>query len=243
MNKVITNQDLGNEFSTSGNKLSLNLDSTLTRNDQGSVGVVVSNRENNRLMQDATGLYVPLSASAKLFRSGVGRPDKPETTGGVITGSEQDGTHYVSTDGAGVNAWIWVKVGGQWQVTKGDTGWREFKTTQFRRGHIEMRRTESGAYIRALGGLYNSVSIAKAASGRINLTGSVPVGFKSEVGAFGPITNDYLSFVGSFMLSAKTDANNTLQFRLNETISTSVQLRPQPLVYIPDDAWVETLEW
>lgn len=55
---------------------------------------------------------------------GTGRPDQPATTAGIITGSEAVGTEYVSTDGAGVGAWVWRKRPGAtgWQVTDGDTG-------------------------------------------------------------------------------------------------------------------------
>lgn len=58
---------------------------------------------------------------------GAGRPDKPATTQGKIKGNEQDGCIYTSTDGAGVKAWQWTKVGGKWKVTNGDTGWVTFK--------------------------------------------------------------------------------------------------------------------
>ena len=57
---------------------------------------------------------------------GPGRPDSPETTGGVITGSEPVGTDYRSEDGAGVGAYVWRKRPGDvWEVVDGDTGWRD----------------------------------------------------------------------------------------------------------------------
>ena len=55
--------------------------------------------------------------------TGPGRPDQPNTTSGKITGSEANGTRYVSTDGANVGAWVWLKTGGKWRVVTGDTGW------------------------------------------------------------------------------------------------------------------------
>ena len=39
--------------------------------------------------------------------TGNGRPDKPETTQGKITGRESNGTFYNSTNGAGVGAYLW----------------------------------------------------------------------------------------------------------------------------------------
>ena len=59
------------------------------------------------------------------FLHGPGRPDQPGTTAGIITGSEPVGTTYTSTDGAGVGAWVWRKRPTGWQVTDGDTGWRD----------------------------------------------------------------------------------------------------------------------
>ena len=58
---------------------------------------------------------------------GPGRPDQPETTGGIITGSEPVGAEYRSTDGAGVGAWAWKKdiYYRNWSITWGDTGSRE----------------------------------------------------------------------------------------------------------------------
>ncbi len=61
-----------------------------------------------------------------LSKTGPGRPDKPETTAGIITGTETSGTRYISTNGAGTGAWEWTKNGDGatevWVVTRGDTG-------------------------------------------------------------------------------------------------------------------------
>lgn len=43
---------------------------------------------------------------------GSGRPDKPETTGGKITGNELNGTIYESSDGGRVGAWKWQNATG-----------------------------------------------------------------------------------------------------------------------------------
>ena len=47
--------------------------------------------------------------SSSVLMQGNGRPDKPETTGGKITGREPNGTFYNSTNGAGVGAYLWQK--------------------------------------------------------------------------------------------------------------------------------------
>ena len=56
---------------------------------------------------------------------GPGRPDVPSSTAGTITGNEPVGATYYSEDGAGVGAHVWRRrPGGAWEVTDGDTGWR-----------------------------------------------------------------------------------------------------------------------
>ena len=72
----------------------------------------------------------PVINSASSTLTGPGRPDTPSTTGGIITGNEPVGTEYRSTDGASVGAWVWRKrPGNKWEVTDGDTGWREITAT------------------------------------------------------------------------------------------------------------------
>ena len=180
---------------------------------------------------------------SKYTITGTGRPDRPATTGGKIKGTELNGTQYISTDGGGVNAWVWIKTNGSWSVIKGDTGWMTLPTTGIRAGRVEIRRTEQGAFIRALGWNYESISLNVIAVGaRTNLSGTLPVGFESTLGAWGFVTNDYnKGTVGVFMLSAKNDGNNKLQFRCSGSYSTSDYLRPQELRYIPDDVWVNSL--
>ena len=54
--------------------------------------------------------------------TGTGRPDKPNTTDGKITGSEPNGTFYNSLNGDNVGAYLWQKQKGNWNVVSGDTG-------------------------------------------------------------------------------------------------------------------------
>ena len=67
----------------------------------------------------ADGPAGPKGADGTLM--GPGRPDYPQTTGGVITGNEPTGTVYASTDGAGSGAWAWRKHGTVWAVIDGIT--------------------------------------------------------------------------------------------------------------------------
>ena len=60
-------------------------------------------------------------SSDSMIITGNGRPDKPETTNGNVTGREQNGTFYNSSNGAGVGAYLWQKQNNKWVVISGDT--------------------------------------------------------------------------------------------------------------------------
>ena len=80
------------------------------------------------------------SASAYVI-IGPGRPDVPSTTAGTITGAEPVGAEYRSTDGAQVGAFVWTRrPGGKWEVTAGDTGWRELGALAGQSGTVRMNR-------------------------------------------------------------------------------------------------------
>lgn len=77
--------------------------------------------------------------------TGNGRPDDRTTTNGKITGNEPDGTVYISSDGAGVGAWQWIKARGTWQVSYGDTGEVNMasKSVNVKSGNIALRRVNN----------------------------------------------------------------------------------------------------
>ena len=81
-------------------------------------------------------------SSDSMIITGSGRPDKPETTGGKVTGREPNGTFYNSTNGAGVGAYLWQKQNGQWTVISGDTGIRRLSniSVNIKEGAILSRR-------------------------------------------------------------------------------------------------------
>ena len=85
---------------------------------------------------------------------GPGRPDKPETTNGVIKGKERDGMLYQSTDGAGVGAFLWQRVNGKWIVVYGDTGLITLKNTKSLKpnAYIKLQRINNTVYC-FMGGL------------------------------------------------------------------------------------------
>lgn len=88
------------------------------------------------IINNANKLEVAYTANALI---GAGRPDKPETTNGVVKGTEHDGMMYQSTDGAGVGAFLWQRVNGKWVVVYGNTGLITLKNT---------KSLKAGAYIK-----------------------------------------------------------------------------------------------
>ena len=95
-----------------------------------------------------------VSSASSYVIVGPGRPDVPSTTAGVITGAEPVGAEYRSQDGAGVGAYRWVKrPGGRWEVTDGDTGWRDVGDllispwTTTTAPLLRIRRTTTAAYL------------------------------------------------------------------------------------------------
>lgn len=95
---------------------------------------------------------------------GPGRPDTPSSTAGTITGNEPVGATYYSEDGASVGAYVWMRrPGGKWEVTNGDTGWRDVTAlvsgwhANYANGfRILARRTNSTAMLK-LGALHATV--------------------------------------------------------------------------------------
>lgn len=88
--------------------------------------------------------------SEDLIVVGPGRPDAPATTGmdSAALAALPIGAEYRSTDGASVGAWVWRKRPTGWEVTDGDTGWRDvsgeiiFTDAVFDPGSLVVRRSE-----------------------------------------------------------------------------------------------------
>lgn len=105
------------------------------------------------------------SASAYVL-VGPGRPDQPATTGGVVAGTEPVGAEYRSQNGAGVGAYVWMKRPGEkWEVTDGDTGWRDISSVvewigPNAVGTFQLRRVRNTVHVRWAG-----VGVDKATSG------------------------------------------------------------------------------
>lgn len=86
---------------------------------------------------------------------GAGRPDvtssmTTETAASVA--AAQSGAQFISTDGAGVGAWTWQKMGSEWTVTVGGTPWRRMFTmsheTATGAATVDMKRVNERVYAR-----------------------------------------------------------------------------------------------
>ena len=122
---------------------------------------------------------------------GSGRPDKPETTSGKITGNEPNGTIYESSDGGNVGAWKWQKRNGKWVVTDGDTGLVRPETKNLKPGaYIKLRRQGNlvSCHMGGLSwGLFGYLGKTEKGylprqPGRVEVIGTsgIPLGFRSD---------------------------------------------------------------
>ncbi|HEL1848999.1 TPA: hypothetical protein TX087_000957 [Streptococcus suis] len=194
-----------------------------------------------------------LSKPTARFLVGPGRPDKPETTAGVISGSETSGTVYMSTDGADVGAWEWIKRGTAWVVTNADTGWRKIATPGLTEGYLTFRRINNQCMVNATGGRWGTVTLLRPenntdakrfSNGSLRLlkVGEVPVGFRSSVSLFLPIAHDGKVLDGTMYLAGTGDSNWLGIHNYKDIMqSAGAVMRLPMLTYISDEAWPDVL--
>ena len=104
--------------------------------------------------------------SSSVLIQGNGRPDKPETTGGKITGNEPNGTFYNSTNGSGVGAYLWHKQNNKWVVISGDTGSRDMSrsSVNVKEGRISLRRVNNPVECSFSKGRWDTISFLGSSS-------------------------------------------------------------------------------
>ena len=192
---------------------------------------------------------------------GKGRPDKPETTEGVIQGDEAECTRYLSTDGAGgTGAYEWEKRGGVWHVVRGDTGWRELKgDNKAYIGNIRIRRAGGFVSVEFGGGRWDLFAIPRLdKSAKKQTDGSpdqyrvalykLPVGFSSCANAVNTIYKEpeyvpqgVITLVGANDVPA---ALGIMQACFSETVPRDANLemlRIGALTFPTIDTWPEVL--
>lgn len=194
-------------------------------------------------------------SSDSMIITGNGRPDKPETTGGKITGREQNGTFYSSTNGAGVGAYLWQKQNNKWIVISADTGDR-FMTrdsVNIKEGRISLRRVNNTVECTFTGGSWGSISfygsgakgfVRKNHAKRMDILprGRIPFGFRSSVPFMLPFYSDEGDNMGAVYVGSIGDSNY-IELRFKDSVPTQdlTWMRLPVINWITPDPYPETL--
>ena len=186
--------------------------------------------------------------------TGNGRPDKPETTGGKITGSESNGTFYNSTNGDRVGAYLWQKQSGNWIVISGDTGNRIMRSAiNIKSGFVYLQRINNLVICSFTGGAWSSISFygknnsnfkRKSHAKRFDLlrTNGIPYGFRTPLAFMLPFYDDNGNHVGMVYVGG-TGNYNYIELRFKEDVPTEdLDLMRLPVItWVTSDPFPETL--
>lgn len=186
--------------------------------------------------------------------TGNGRPDKPETTNGKITGREPNGTFYSSTDGAGVMAYLWQKQNNKWVVISGDTGARRINTSvNVKEGHISLRRVNNTVECSFSKGRWDTVSFYGSSNSkftrknhakRMDLlpNSKIPLGFRTSVPIMLPFYSDDGDNIATVYVGSRADSNY-IELRFKDKLPTDDlnYMRMPVISWITDDPFPETL--
>lgn len=141
-------------------------------------------------------------SSDSMIITGIGRPDKPETTSGKITGREQNGTFYNSSNGAGVGAYLWQKQNNKWVVISGDTGSRRMSTSvNIKEGGIYLRRVNNTVECSFSKGRWDTISFYGSSNPKFTRKNHakrmdilppprIPFGFRTSIPVMLPFYSD-----------------------------------------------------
>ena len=187
--------------------------------------------------------------------TGNGRPDKPETTQGKITGREANGTFYNSTNGAGVGAYLWQKQNNKWVVISADTGDRHMTrdSVNIKEGRISLRRVNNTVECTFTGGSWGSISfygssargfVRKNHAKRMDILprGRIPFGFRSSVPFMLPFYSDDGDNLGMVYVGSIGDSNY-IELRFKDSVPTQdlIWMRLPVINWITPDPYPETL--
>lgn len=193
-------------------------------------------------------------SSDSMIITGNGRPDKPETTSGKITGREPNGTFYASLNGAGVGAYLWQKQNGNWIVISGDTGNRIMRSAiNIKSGFVYLQRINNLVICSFTGGAWSSISFygknnsnfkRKSHNKRFDLlrTNGIPYGFRTPLAFMLPFYDDNGNHVGMVYVGG-TGNYNYIELRFKEDIPTEdLDLMRLPVItWVTSDPFPETL--
>lgn len=193
--------------------------------------------------------------SSSVLIQGNGRPDKPETTGGKITGREPNGTFYNSTNGAGVGAYLWQKQNGKWNVVSADTGVRRVTrgTTNIKSGYVSLRRVNNTVECAFTGGAWGAIYFYGSASPnfkkkshakRMDILGNsqIPFGFRSANSIMLPFYSDDGDHLGMVYVGGISNYNYIeLRFKDKPPTADMDIVRMPVISWITDDPFPDTL--
>lgn len=186
---------------------------------------------------------------------GVGRPDNRTSTNGKITGNEPDGTVYISSDGAGVKAWEWIKVNGTWQVSYGDTGEINMSShsVNIKSGNIALRRINNIVQCTFSNGQWDAIYFygrsnpqyrAKSHAKRMDLlpNSRIPQGFRSTKSIMLPFYNDDGVHIGMVYVGGLRNYNYIeLRFTDKPPEADMDIIRMPVITWITDDPFPRSL--
>lgn len=187
--------------------------------------------------------------------TGNGRPDKPETTVGKITGNEPNGTFYNSTNGAGVGAYLWQKQNGQWTVISGDTGIRRLSniSVNIKEGAIHLRRVNNRVECSFYAGRWDTISFYGSSNPKFTRKNHakrmdilppprIPVGFRTRTPIMLPFYSDDGDEIATVYVASIGDrAYIELRFRDKVPTADLDYMRMPVISWITDDPFPETL--
>lgn len=187
--------------------------------------------------------------------TGNGRPDKPETTGGKITGNEPNGTFYSSTNGAGVGAYLWQKQNNKWVVISADTGERRMSKTSvnIKEGDIYLRRVNNMVECSFTNGRWGTISFygsnnpkftRKNHAKRMNILPDfrIPLGFRTNTPFMLPFYNDDGDYMAVLYVGNRSDRSYIeLRFKDNVPTADLDYMRLPVISWITDEPFPEVL--
>ena len=194
-------------------------------------------------------------SSDSMIITGNGRPDKPDTTSGKITGNEPNGTFYSSTNGAGVGAYLWQKQNNKWVIISADTGDRRMTrdSVNIKQGYVSLRRVNNTVECTFTGGSWGSISfygsgttgfVRKNHAKRMDILPrqKIPFGFRSSVPFMLPFYSDEGENVGMVYVGNISDSNY-IELRFKDSVPTQdlTWMRLPIINWITPDPYPETL--
>lgn len=194
-------------------------------------------------------------SSDSMIITGNGRPDKPETTGGKITGNEPNGTFYSSTNGAGVGAYLWQKQNNKWVVISADTGERRMSKTSvnIKEGDIYLRRVNNMVECSFTNGRWGTISFygsnnpkftRKNHAKRMNILPDfrIPLGFRTNTPFMLPFYNDDGDYMAVLYVGNRSDRSYIeLRFKDNVPTADLDYMRLPVISWITDEPFPEVL--